>query len=76
MVRISNGRDWHKIESEYQRRFGIRMPTVFKSSLVIKWSKTFNIRTNMSGYRMVASLDRFINKMVIKIIHILINKTV
>jgi hypothetical protein len=30
MVRISNGRDWHKIQSEYRQRFGIRMPTVYK----------------------------------------------
>ncbi len=28
MVRISNGRYWHKIQSEYRQRFGIRMPTV------------------------------------------------
>ncbi len=27
-VRISNGRDWHKIQSEYRPRFGIRWPTV------------------------------------------------
>jgi hypothetical protein len=29
MVQYSNARDRHKIESEYQRRFGIRMLTVF-----------------------------------------------
>ncbi len=28
MVRISNGRDRHKIQSENRPRFGIRMPTV------------------------------------------------
>jgi hypothetical protein len=27
-VRLSNVRDWHKIESEYRPRFGIRWPTV------------------------------------------------
>ncbi len=36
-VRYSNARDRHKIESEYRRRFGIRMPTV----IVLKWSIQF-----------------------------------
>jgi hypothetical protein len=29
MVRISNGRDRHKIESEYRQRFGIRWGTLY-----------------------------------------------
>jgi hypothetical protein len=29
MVRLSDGRDWHKIQSEYQPRFSIRWFTVF-----------------------------------------------
>jgi hypothetical protein len=28
MVRYSNDWDWHKIESEYRRQFGIQMLTV------------------------------------------------
>jgi hypothetical protein len=31
MVWISNVQDWHKIESEYRPRFGIRWPTVLFS---------------------------------------------
>ncbi len=33
MVRISNGRYWHKIEFDKTGQSGIRMPTVFRCSL-------------------------------------------
>jgi hypothetical protein len=37
MVRLSENRDWHKIESESQTRFGFRMPTVAVAILFPVW---------------------------------------
>jgi hypothetical protein len=42
MVRISNGRYWHKIQSEYRQRFGIRMPTVVRYSDAVFIAKTWS----------------------------------
>jgi hypothetical protein len=42
MVRYSNDRDWHKIESEYRRQFGIRMLTVHTGHICVRFSNGKN----------------------------------
>jgi hypothetical protein len=55
MVRISNGRYWHKIESDLTGHSGIRMPTV-----VIFWTKFVSGFRIQNGGQTIRKLDEFV----------------